>query len=1859
MISKPSAPHGSSISLRGVRVHNLRSINLEIPRSKLTVITGPSGSGKSSLAFDTLYAEGQRRYVETLSPYVRQFLERREKPECEAIEGILPAIAVGQGGGAATSRSTLGTMSGILDYLKSVYARVGRLHCPHCQLPVEESSSAMIAQRIWEKFPGEEIGIGFPVEFPEGMPRQEAFSFLRSQGLLRVWEKESLVRTDEESGAGVVAEGRLLVALRLLRVEEKRKSRLAQGIEEAMRLGKGKVTIRTARGESLTFTDRRICPGCGEEFPSPTPALFSFNNPQGACPNCHGFGRIVEFDLNRAIPEPSRSVRGGAIQPFRSESLSWWQGKVEKICLRRGISIDTPFSQLSPAEQEFLREGERPEQDAEEAVEAGFWCGVRGFFSLLEKKAYKTHVRVFLSRYRDYRACPDCAGTRFAALARAYRLPFPSGELSIAEFCARPVQEARRLLASLSLPPADLATRRAWEETLIRLQYLEEIGLGYLSLDRATRSLSGGEIRRANLTICLGNRLANTLFVLDEPTIGLHPRDVDRLLGVMRHLRDQGNTVVVVEHEEIVIRGADHLVELGPGRGSEGGAVVFAGSPAEILDSSFSLTGAYLSGRKTIPVPSSRRPIDSAPRLRLSSVRVHNLRDLSVDLPLGCFVAVTGVSGSGKSSLIHDALASTLRAALSRPDKPATFQGEKAAIAGWERLSALYEVDQSPLSRTPRSNLALYAKAWEPIRGLFAQTEDALSRGLTPLSFSLNAGDGRCPHCEGSGVERVEMQFLADVFLPCPICQGKRFQPHVLAVRFRGKSLEEFLSMSVTEALLLLRPEATPSLLEEKLCRQAVRRLAGLAEIGLGYLRLGHPLSQLSGGESQRLKILNHLAGGIDAGGERAQARRRGGGTATAALFLLDEPTTGLHADDLPALLRLFQRIVDQGNTLVVVEHNLDLIRCADWVIELGPEGGADGGKVVAEGNPEAIASHPTSHTGRFLHPRLAGDAKKTGTAHLQEGPVSPAPATAPARPERLSIRNAHHHNLQSLSLDIALGSFTVLTGVSGSGKSTLAFDILFTEGQRRYLDCLSGYARQFVEQMEKPDVESVIGLPPTVAIEQRLTRPGTKSTVATVAEIFPFLRLLYARLGIPADPETGERAQRQTLEALLAEVARRLVVPQRLLAPLVRGRKGNYTALARWAARKKVPGLRIDGRWVDPHQFRGTYRYRTHSIDVWLGTLLPGSPDAEIERLVAEALSLGRESILLVDPQGADSLLSTRYFCPGSGHSFDELEPLLFSFHSPFGWCPACQGYGSAPDRENGDEEEERPCPSCRGTRLNPVAASVRLPLDPGKTGTGPTLPEICRLSVKEATHYFSRIRPVGREAPILAKIVPEVIARLRFLEQAGLSYLQLDRSASTLSAGELQRIHLAAQLGSNLQGVLYVLDEPTIGLHAQENARLLDTLDELRDKGNTLVVVEHDEETIRRADRVIDLGPGAGRFGGRIVADGPWTSFAGDPASVTGRLLGSPLRHPLAGKRRSCGRSEAWLRIEGIQANNLRDLSLAIPLGKLVVICGVSGSGKSTLLHRVLFPAVRRSVARSQPDRKEPLRPCWKTLSGVNLLAASVLVDQSPIGKTSRSTPATYLGVFDQIRELFASLPTARERGYGPGRFSYNTPTGRCPACQGNGTLAVELPLLPLFRVPCESCSGSRYDPQTLEIAYREKTIAEILEMTVEAAASFFAGVPRIHRSLELVAEAGLGYLTLGQPSPTLSGGEAQRLKLATELAASLVRPLSRSLAPTPPRRCLYLLEEPTIGLHLADVERLLRLSQRLVDLGHTVVIVEHHLDVIAEADYVIELGPGAAEAGGRIVAWGPPEKIARTKRSPTAPFLRPVLNRSDDPR
>ena len=878
--------------------------------------------------------------------------------------------------------------------------------------------------------------------------------------------------------------------------------------------------------------------------------------------------------------------------------------------------------------------------------------------------------------------------------------------------------------------------------------------------------------------------------------------------------------------------------------------------------------------------------------------------------------------------------------------------------------------------------------------------------------------------------------------------------------------------------------------------------------------------------------------------------------------------------------------------------------------------------------------------------------------------------------PQAIQIRGARHHNLKNISVDIALNKMTVVTGLSGSGKSTLAFDLLFAEGQRRYLDSLNAYARQFVEQLERPDVDSITGIPPSVAIEQRVTRGGRKSTVATITEIFQFVRLLYAKLGQVRDPETDEPAIRQTPAEILARLEKTARGQElRVLAPLIKGRKGFHTEVAKWAEKKGYPLLRVDGKWIEPAKFKALDRYVEHTISVELGRFDNKRPAADRRRLIDGALALGRGTLYVLDARGRETVYSTQLFCPGTGRSFDELEPRLFSFNSPHGWCPACQGFGTLFEvRTEGETEAEREieierarewvedddalpvCPECQGRRLNPLARAVRLPLGRGAQEHGGfTVGEIGALSIVEALRFFRTVKPKGREARIARDILPEIVQRLEFLVEVGLGYLSLDRSATTLSGGESQRIRLAAQLGSELQGVLYVLDEPTIGLHPRDNARLLDSLGTLRDRGNTLVVVEHDEDTMRFADRIIDLGPGAGTQGGEIVAQGSWRALAKHGESPTGKILGKPLQHPLRGERRSTKDAPGWCRIFGAHANNLKQLDVAFPAGRFIALCGVSGAGKSTLLHDVIKPAAQAFVGRKSKRGKTPIGP-WKKLEGFDLFTSVYEVDQAPIGKTSRSTPATYIGLMDEIRGLFARLPLARQRGYEASRFSFNSGSGRCPACLGQGAVKVEMSFLPSTFVPCETCRGRRYNSETLEVLYAGKSIADVLDLTIEQAVDFFADVPRLHRPLALLRDTGLGYLTLGQRSPTLSGGEAQRIKLVAELARSLEMNTQKRLKTRGfgSLHHLYLLEEPTIGLHLADVQRLLHVLHQLVDAGHTVIVIEHHLDVLADADYLIELGPEGGDAGGELIAQGTPEEVAKAKRSATAPFLTKMFRR-----
>jgi excinuclease ABC subunit A len=1917
----------SHIRVRGARQHNLKNIDVDIPHHSLTVVTGLSGSGKSSLAFDTLYAEGQRRYVETFSPYTRQFLERMDKPEVDHIEGLPPAIAIEQSNSVKTSRSTVGTMTEISDHLKMLFAQMASLTCPHCGRQVRPLGATQITDQVLESRAGREVLVSFSVPMPNKPSLAGAFETLKQQGFLRVWLNGQLRRTDDSVSEKEKAPPLLRVLQDRVSVSTKNRARLAEAIESALRHGQGEVQVFDVNGGSasgltlnrdkpevvppgeLRFASAWVCPYDGTRFREPTPALFSFNNPQGACPTCRGFGRTIEIDYERALPDRRLSIKGGVVKPWQSGISLQCQKDLLKYCAREKIPIDQPFCDLEPWMQKFVIEGEREGMTFEEIEDSNTWYGVKGYFQWLETKTYKMHVRVFLSRYRAYKKCPVCHGARFQPETLNYHLggsasgltPYGkesgSGQrLTLPQINQLSLAQARDFFESLVLPPDNDAAAQLREGILLRLTYLLEVGLGYLTLDRATRTLSGGEIQRVNLTSCLGNSLVNTLFVLDEPSIGLHPRDMGQLVGVMKRLRDRGNTVLVVEHEEAVMREADHLLELGPGRGAAGGSLVFSGDFKTMLKRKDSLTGAYLSETKTVPLPDKRRIPDAKFQLQLKGASANNLRDIDVTVPLGLFVAISGVSGSGKSTLVHQVLHPAILASRHvQSDSEETAAWRE--LRGTEFISEVVRVDQSPLSRTPRSNAALYLGAYDAIRDLFAGTDSARSQGYAAGDFSFNGGAGRCPRCNGSGAEKIEMQFLADVFVTCPICEGRRFQNSLLQIKYRGRNVHEVLEMTVDEARAHFDP-ANDGLTnnERKLHEKISSKLALLSEVGLGYLRLGQPLNQLSGGEAQRIKLLRYLSD-TPIGEEDEDGGSASGltpirdkpevvppGSRQTRLFILDEPTTGLHFEDIRLLLGVMQRLVDQGDSLVVIEHNLDVLKCADWLIDLGPEAELDGGRIVAAGTPETVATTPASHTGKFLVPKLPPVAavydrcrttqksSKNQIALLAERSPAYGLSARVAVPESIQIRGARHHNLKNISVDIPLNEMTVVTGLSGSGKSTLAFDLLFAEGQRRYLDSLNAYARQFVEQLERPDVDSITGIPPSVAIEQRITRGGRKSTVATITEIFQFVRLLYAKLGQVRDPESDEPAIRQTP----AEILTRLETASRgqelrILAPLIKGRKGFHTDVAKWAEKKGYPLLRVDGKWIEPAKFKALDRYVEHTISVELGRLGKKQSGPDRRRLIDSALGLGRGTLYALDPRGREAVYSTQLFVPGTGSSFDELEPRLFSFNSPHGWCPTCQGFGTLLEvRTEGETEAEREveierarewtddvlpvCPDCHGQRLNPLARAVRLPLGEGahKHG-GLTIGQIGTLTIVNALKFFRTVKPAGRDARIARDILPEIVQRLNFLVEVGLGYLSLDRSAMTLSGGESQRIRLAAQLGSELQGVLYVLDEPTIGLHPRDNVRLLQSLGELRGKGNTLVIVEHDEDTMRFADRIIDLGPGAGTQGGQIVAQGPWKTLAKHGESPTGKILGKPLKHPLRGSRRSAKDAPGWCRVTGAKANNLKNLDIKFPAGRFISLCGVSGAGKSTLLHDVIKPAAHYFATRKSKRPKAPIGP-WKFLEGFDVFTSVYEVDQAPIGKTSRSTPATYIGLMDEIRGLFARLPLARQRGYDASRFSFNSGPGRCPACLGQGAVKVEMSFLPSTFIPCDTCRGRRYNPETLEVLYADKSIADVLDLTIDQAVDFFADVPRLHRPLALLRDTGLGYLTLGQRSPTLSGGEAQRIKLVAELARSLEMNTQKRLKTRGfgSLHHLYLLEEPTIGLHLADVQRLLHVLHQLVDAGHTVMVIEHHLDVLADADYLIELGPEGGDAGGKLIAQGTPEDVARAQRSITAPFLARML-------
>ena len=1914
-----------AIRLLGVRQNNLRGFDLEIPKHRLVAVTGVSGSGKSSLAFDTLFREGQRRFLETLSAYARQFLGRMEKPDVDHVDGLAPAIAVDQRAVQRGPRSTVGTLTEITDHLRVLYARAGTAHCPDHGAPLASQTPEAIVRQVVERFSGQALHLLAPLVRDRKGHHRALLDDLARRGIVRVRVDGVVQRVEEVPELARYKRHTVEAVVDRLRLKPNDDlARLRESLGQALELGKGDVVVLGEGGEQ-GFSTSRSCPECGSEAPPLEPRLFSFNSPHGACPTCDGMGVLRRPSAEAVVADPTLSIREGALAVTRRSGGALVFPRVEfrfldQVAEGFGFDLDTPWQELDEEAREVILHGAGEERFTDTAQ----WNGKRysgnvrwdrrykGVLPTLEDAYERGSRKKQVERFLTTQPCRECGGSRLNRFANAVLV----GGEGLDALLRAPVAELRERLDALTLSKREAQIAEPLVgEIARRAAFLEQVGLGYLTLDRAADSLSSGEAQRIRLAAQLGAGLQGVLYVLDEPSIGLHARDHGRLLGALFALRDQGNTVVVVEHDEATLRAADHLIDIGPGAGRHGGRVVAEGAPGEVAKAD-SPTGRMLRGEVEMPAPSERRP-GSGERLVLSGARGYHLKDVDLELPLGTFVAVSGVSGSGKSTLVNRTLRPAVLRALEREGpEPLPYR----TLAGVEHLGDLVVVDSSPIGRTPRSNPATYTGAFSGIRDLFSQLPEARMRGWAPGRFSFNVEGGRCEVCGGAGSQLVELQFLAPVTVDCEECGGHRFSDETLEVRYRGHSIADVLALSVEDALELFGD-----------LPKIARPLQALVDVGVGYLSLGQPSTTLSGGEAQRCKLAKFL-----------QKNPR-----THALFLLDEPTTGLSGEDVAKLLGALQRLVDRGHTVVVIEHNLDVLRAADWVIDLGPEGGAEGGRVLVAGTPEEVERHATSHTAQALRGERAARRRKK---RARKAPVEVA-----AR-DRLRVIGARTHNLRDVDVDLPRNSLSVVTGPSGSGKSSLALDTIHAAGRQRFVESLSTYARQFLASRDRPPVERIEGLGPSVAVEARTARGQPRSTVATTTELHDHLRVLWSRAGTRRCPTHGEVLESKGAPALA----------KRWLAKL-QGEKGWVVA--------PVAGPDEDARTVLVRQ-RSTWaqagfaRVLVDGVERRLeedltGDLGEASPierlDLVLDRIafepkhrtrLVEALEQGGAiaggRVAAVTRGGERLEGSTRGACRTCGFQLEtDLEPRHFSFNTHVGACEDCDGLGStwqcteelliddpeAPlilwssgqptaisgkvgryltkgkgyyenllravarahridlTRAFGDlterqqalllygegakesyrvevekkgatfELEEsftatweglcgsvdawhqrsedpewrsilervmgrRTCRTCKGERLAAAPRAVTVGKD--------RLPQLLSRSIEDALAWLGALDLEGARAKAVGPVLGELRSRLALLDKVGLGYLTLDRSVATLSGGEARRVRLAASLGSQLTGVCYVLDEPTVGLHASDIDRLTDALLGLRDLGNTVLVVEHDEQVMRRADWIVDLGPGSGRHGGRVMASGTPEDVAKVADAPTAKLLRGELElaarngHP-QGSDRPTGDSVG---VRGAKLRNLQGLDLDVRFGEWTGVCGPSGSGKSTLVLETLVPALRGD------------RPKGRWKRGVGMAGGAqrvVLVDASPIGRTPASVPATAGGVMEPLREAFARLPEARMRGFTASHFSFNSPRGRCPACDGRGATQVEMQFLADLWLECDECEGGRYRPEVLDVRYRGKSIADVLAMTVEEACEFFAQAPAVHTPLESLARVGLGYLALGQSSTTLSGGEAQRCKLASELQRA-----------DGGVRSVVVLDEPSTGLHQSDLVALSRVLRGLAERGDAVVMIEHHTGLLAACDRLVELGPAGGEAGGRIVAEGTPEELAATASSRTGPWLRGVL-------
>ncbi|MBK9383940.1 MAG: hypothetical protein IPN34_03825 [Planctomycetes bacterium] len=1637
----------SLLEIRGAREHNLRGVDLDLPRDGMIGLAGVSGSGKSSLAIDTLFREGQRRYLQTLSPRARRFARAIDGAAVDRITGLRPAIAVDQRSRAFSKRSTVASLTEIHDLLAALFARFGVPHCPACACALAPQSAERISERICSEAVGRRALVLAPLVLEKRKDLPALVERLRALGLARLRIDGRVARLEEELELPSRGVPRVEAVVDRVVPDPAKRARVHEAVVQALELSKGFVGLACEEGPEHLYATARACPSCRIDLPALEPALFSFHGARGACTTCRGRGESSSGEL-----------------------------------------------------------------------------------------------------------CAACSGTRLRAEARAVRW---KGR-GFGELLALCIEEAAPLWRELALEERELEAGEApFRGIGERLELLLGLGLGHLPLARGGRALSGGEAQRVRLAAQIGAHLRDVLYVLDEPSTGLHPSEVDRVIDALRALRDRGNTLLVVEHDLRLLRAMDWLVELGPGAGADGGRVVASGPPSELAASASSATGRALNGAYSHADRARDFDAASAPRLVLRGARGGVLQGDELSLPLGGLVALCGLSGSGKSTLALRTLVPALARALEQSEAPALpFE----VLLGHEQLARVVSLDAAPLARSARSDVATLCGLAPLLRERLAETPEARWRGYAPQRFSAQVsekrGGGRCEACRGMGVRELELARGTTLPSSCEACGGSRFAPATREVRFGGLDIAGWLALRVDEAAERLRDQVA-----------ARRVLEVLRRLGLGYLALGQRARDLSGGELQRLRLAAELA--------RPAAGR--------TLYVLDEPTRGLHAADIRGLLEALYELVDRGDSVLVVEHDEQVLRSAQWLIEMGPGSGARGGRIVARGTPAELAVRAETPTGRFLGAPAALD------------PV--ARAEAAARPAaELRVRGARRNNLRALEARFPLGALSVITGPSGSGKSTLLFDIVHAEGRRRFLESLGAGARKRLGTLARAPHDGVEGLGPTLAVDARDGAGEAGRDVADLGEIASDLSRYFARVATPHCPEHGE--------------------PLGPIDPTELAR----SMAARWAGAKGylcVPWPR-QGEFGSERELlvaQGFLRALVDGAELRLdeASAPAPAPGARVE-LVLDRVSFEERAI----PRVVEAIEAARrtqrrrvVFVQRARDGARDGERCEFDLD---GACSRCGTAVPAAWNERSLAHDER------------WAKALRLARDPLEPSVA--LREILALPFSELASEIARERiraraAGGARARAAEAVLPQLDAKLKTLVDLGLGHLDAARDAATLSSGELRRLRLVAATAAGLDGLCVVLDEPSVGLHARDLDALWNVLRGWRNAGNTLLVIEHAEELIERADHVLELGPGAGAAGGRCVASGTPLELR-SAATATGRALRGEL---FAAACAAAPRSER-LQLRGVRTRTLQGLDFELEAGRITAVSGVSGAGKSSLLLGTLVPAFERARALAPSSEERSALARWETLQGAESFEALCVVDDRPLTRSRRAVVASALGVWDRVRALWSRVPEARARGYTAATFSFGGAgsSGACSVCRGLGERRLDRGLLADLWIGCEECQGLRFRADVLEVRWRGLSIAELLDLELEAAASFCAEQPALARALEPARRIGLGHLRLGQSLHSLSGGELQRLKLAPALGAT---PSARPL--------LIVLDEPSQGLHPVDVAGLGDSLSYLAQRGHAVAMVEHDPLLLWRAHEVCDLGPGGGKHGGRMLFRGSPQELA----------------------